>query len=116
MVKANRPGLVDLDKLLKGPIEEVYRSNSPGDAEFLVAHMKASLSGLRPTIESFEEFNFKLEEENRRLAEEESDLDERLRECRGCSCLTRPWALSSSARPRRSKHAAPFLSHPDDSL
>jgi len=70
---------VDLDKLLKGPIDEVYRTNSPGDAEFLVAHMKQSLAGLRPTIESFESFNAKLEEENRRLAEEEADLDERLR-------------------------------------
>ena len=47
---------VDLDKLLKGPIDEVYRNNSPGDAEFLVAHMKASLAGLRPSIESFEEY------------------------------------------------------------
>jgi hypothetical protein len=37
----------------------------PGDAEFLVAHMKASLQGLRPTIDSFEEYNLKLEEENR---------------------------------------------------
>jgi hypothetical protein len=45
---------VDLDKLLKGPIDEVRRNNSPGDAEFLVAHMKASLAGLAPTIESFE--------------------------------------------------------------
>jgi hypothetical protein len=41
--------------------------------------MKASLNGLRPTLESFEEFNMKLEDENRRLAEEEADLDERLR-------------------------------------
>jgi hypothetical protein len=72
-------GLVDLEKLLKGPIDEVYRTNSPGDAEFLVAHMKQSLAGLKPTIESFERFNSKLEEENRRLAEEEADLDERLR-------------------------------------
>jgi hypothetical protein len=45
---------VDLDKLLKGPIEEVWRNNEPGDAEFLVAHMKSSLAGLAPTIESFE--------------------------------------------------------------
>lgn len=45
---------VDLDKLLKGPIDEVWRNNAPGDAEFLVAHMKSSLSGLAPTIESFE--------------------------------------------------------------
>jgi Ca2+-binding EF-hand superfamily protein len=71
--------LVDLDKLLKAPLEEIYRTNTPGDAEFLVAHMKASLNGLRPTLESFEEFNMKLEDENRRLAEEEADLDERLR-------------------------------------
>jgi len=71
--------MVDLDKLLKGPIEEIYRNNAPGDAEFLVAHMKASLQGLQPTIESFEEYNLKLEDENSRLSEEEADLDERLR-------------------------------------
>lgn len=44
-----------------------------------MAHMKASLNGLRPTLESFEEFNMKLEDENRRLAEEEADLDDRLK-------------------------------------
>jgi Ca2+-binding EF-hand superfamily protein len=90
-------GYVNLDLLLKGPIDEVYRNNSPGDAEFLVAHMKASLAGLQPTIESFEEYNAKLEEENARLAEEEADLDERLR---GLGIVVPPGRLLTSGGAR----------------
>lgn len=69
---------VDLDKLLKGPIDEVMATHQASEAQFLVEHMKNSLRGLEPTIESFEYFNLKLEDENRKLAEEESDLDDRL--------------------------------------
>ena len=69
---------VDLDKLLKGPIDEVMATHPETEAQFLVEHMKESLRGLQPTIDSFEYYNRKLEDENRRLAEEESDLDDRL--------------------------------------
>ena len=54
------------------------RTHPETEAQFLVEHMKESLRGLQPTIDSFEYYNRKLEDENRRLAEEESDLDDRL--------------------------------------
>mmetsp|Transcript_24961 Transcript_24961/g.56195 ORF Transcript_24961/g.56195 Transcript_24961/m.56195 type:complete len:204 (-) Transcript_24961:274-885(-) len=69
---------IDLDKLLAGPIKEVYSTSAPEDAEFMINHMKSSLAGLRPSIESFEEFNEKLQAENRRLAQEEAELHSRL--------------------------------------
>ena len=53
--------LVCLNLCRQGPIKEVYSTSAPEDAEFMINHMKSSLAGLRPSIESFEEFNEKLQ-------------------------------------------------------